>query len=227
MKENYAAKMALKTDAALREYVTGHYQYREEAVLAAFDELRTRGQPAAEEEALRPGLETAAAARREQEAAAQAEATAAENADVAPEEASGPELYSPTMIIIFSMLSILIGGVLMCLNLYRVGRKHAALGLVLFMIIYGFAGSAAITWARQQGPNALLFSAFLFNLLAVLVYIRWFWSRYIGSMSFRSRSVLVPILLCAAIIWGVQRFTPYILQSQPKQTSQQSDLLLK
>ena len=41
--EDYAAKMLLKTDAALREYVTGHVQYREAAVLAALDELRRRG----------------------------------------------------------------------------------------------------------------------------------------------------------------------------------------
>ena len=52
--EDYAAKMLLKTDAALREYVTGHVQYREAAVLAALDELRRRGQPAPEEAALRP-----------------------------------------------------------------------------------------------------------------------------------------------------------------------------
>ena len=44
--EDYAAKMQLKTDAALREYVNGYAQYREAAVLAAFDELRRRGQPA-------------------------------------------------------------------------------------------------------------------------------------------------------------------------------------
>ena len=62
--EDYAAKMLLKTDAALREYVTGHVQYREAAVLAALDELSRRGQPAPEEAALRPGLETGAAAQR-------------------------------------------------------------------------------------------------------------------------------------------------------------------
>ena len=62
--EDYAAKMLLKTDAALREYVTGHVQYREAAVLAALDELRRRGQSAPEEAALRPKLETGAAAQR-------------------------------------------------------------------------------------------------------------------------------------------------------------------
>jgi hypothetical protein len=52
--EDYAAKMQLKSDTALRDYVTGYAQYREVAVLAAFDELRRRGQPAPEEAALRP-----------------------------------------------------------------------------------------------------------------------------------------------------------------------------
>ena len=41
--EDYAAKMLLKTDAALREYVAGHAQYRDAAVLAALAELRRRG----------------------------------------------------------------------------------------------------------------------------------------------------------------------------------------
>ena len=56
--EDYAAKMPLKSDADLRGYVTGYAQYREAAVLAAFDELRRRGQPAPEEPALRPALHT-------------------------------------------------------------------------------------------------------------------------------------------------------------------------
>ena len=68
--EDYAAKMALKPDADLREYVTGHAQYREGAVLAALDELRRRGLPAPEDATLRPALEAAVQAQ-----AAEAEAS--------------------------------------------------------------------------------------------------------------------------------------------------------
>jgi len=59
--EDYAAKMALKPDATLRDYVRDYAQYREGAVLAALAELRVRGQPAAEEATLRPQLEAALA----------------------------------------------------------------------------------------------------------------------------------------------------------------------
>ena len=227
MKEDYAAKMALKTNAALREYVIGHYQYREEAVLAAFDELRARGLPAPEEGALRPALETAAVARSQAEAALRVESAPAVSADPDAEDAAtGPALYSPLVIIAFSMLSVVIGGVLMGLNLYRVGKKQAVLMLVLFTIVYLLIGSAVINWASRLGPMALLGSVFFFNLTTALVYIRWFWQRHIGAGNYRSRGVLVPVLVCMLLIWGAQRLTPYLLQNQPKQNRQQLEQLL-
>src|SRR6476469_4143398 len=106
--EDYAAKMLLKTDAALREYVTGHVQYREEAVLAALDELRRRGQPAPEEATLRPSLEAGAAAQRRADEAAEAkrQQESARPTSAAPEEIAEenrPALYSPVTIVLFSV----------------------------------------------------------------------------------------------------------------------------
>ena len=94
MKEDYAAKMALKADAALREYVSGHYQYREEAVLAALAELRQRGQPAPEEETLRPALESGAAARRQAAAARATPSCDAASADLHTLRGGGGPLYA-------------------------------------------------------------------------------------------------------------------------------------
>jgi hypothetical protein len=120
--EDYAAKMLLKTDAALREYVTGYVQYREAAVLAAFDELRRRGQPAPEEAALRPGLEEAAAAQRAAEEAAEAERRQADEAED-PTAVAGPALYSPITIVLFSIpFTFLAGGTLLGINLWRLDR---------------------------------------------------------------------------------------------------------
>ena len=212
--EDYAAKMLLKTDAALREYVTGHVQYREAAVLAALDELRRRGQPAPEEATLRPGLEVAATTQRRVDEAAEAEQQQAAIADD-PEAAAaaGPALYSPASIVLFSMFSVVIGGVLMSLNLYRVGRKQAILGLVLFSFAYAYLGSLAVAWGMTIGLSAV-WGVLLFNLSAALAYVFWFWPRYVGTTTFRSRSVLVPVLVCMALLWGIQRITPYLMQNK-------------
>ncbi|GAA4350960.1 hypothetical protein GCM10023185_09190 [Hymenobacter saemangeumensis] len=234
--EDYAAKMQLKTDAALREYVTGYQQYREDAVLAALAELRRRGQPDPQEPELRPLLEAGAARQRLAEAAeierlrveAEAKASQSDEADTPEsaeaEDADSPSLYSPSSILIFSMLPIstmVAGGVLMCLNLYRVGRKRAVVGLALFILVYFFAGSALINWAVFQHGLNPVWAILLFNLPAALVYVLWVWPRYIGTTSFRSRSTLVPIIVCFVVMWGLNRLTPYLLQRQPKEVQQQ------
>ena len=227
--EDYAAKMLLKTDAALREYVTGHIQYREAAVLAALDELRRRGQPAPEEAALRPSLETGAAAQRIMEDAAEAarqeavRPAAAVAAAVADE--SSPALYSPVTIVLFSILpvpvfSMIAGGILMCMNLYRIGRKRAMLGLIAFIIVYFYVGSAIFSWAFLHGLN-VVWGVMAFNVPAALTYILWFWPRYVGKSTFRSRSIFMPILVFAFIIWGLEKLTPYVMQHQPKEVQQQ------
>ena len=226
--EDYAAKMLLKTDAALREYVTGHVQYREAAVLAALDELRRRGQPAPEEAALRPSLETGAAAQRVIDEAADAErqqaTTIAPIARPYSAEADGPALYSPMAIVLFSILPIstmVTGGILMCMNLYRLGKKRATLGLAIFIIAYFFAGSALVNWAVFQQGLSPVWGILLFNLPAALIYVLWVWPRYVGATNFRSRSVIVPIMVCMLILWGAQRIVPYLIQHQPKEVRQQ------
>ncbi|WP_210514285.1 hypothetical protein [Hymenobacter terricola] len=224
--EDYAAKMLLKTDAALREYVTGHIQYREAAVLAAFDELRRRGQPAPEEATLRPDLEVAAAAQRTLDDAAEAERQQTSlAADPVAVAAAGPALYSPVTVVLFSILTMVIGGVLMCMNLYRLGKKQATLGLAVFILAYSFLGSALVTWV---GLNPI-WGAMLLNLSAALIYVLWVWPRYIGTTAFRSRSILVPVVICMLIIWSVQyllKQQPNLLKQQPKEVQQQFEKMM-
>ena len=226
--EDYAAKMLLKTDAALREYVTGHVQYREAAVLAALDELRRRGQPAPEEAALRPGLEVAAAEQATRDAAAEAERlTAAIEADPAAAEAAGPALYSPISIVLFSIPTLLVGGVLMCMNLYRMGRKQAVLGLGLFIIAYGFLGSFFINMLVMGLGLSIVWGTLLLNVSAALIYVLWFWPRYVQTEQYRSRSIIIPMLVSFAIVWGLQQALPYLAKRQPKEVQQQMEQLMK
>ena len=225
MTEDYAAKMALKADAALREYVSGHYQYREEAVLAALDELRARGQPAPEDAALRPGLEAGAAARRVEEAARLAEQPARPSPEgAAAAEPSGPALYSSALIILFSIfINPLVGGILLGLNLQRLRRWKPLVGLAVFAIGYFILSQLLLRWALlNYGPRTFTWLAPLLNLPAVLAYTFWFWPRYVGRQAFRSRSWLPPLLICLLLVLGAS----YLLKKQPAKVREQLEKLL-
>ena len=218
--EDYAAKMLLKTDAALREYVTGHVQYREAAVLAAFDELRRRGQPAPEEAALRPSLETAAAQRTLDEAALaerqQGPAATMASAPAAPdEEAAGPALFSPGTILMFSLFfSMLAGGVLLGLNLGRLRRWGALVSLGIFLVGYLIASTLALNWLVAHYGLSPLISLGL-NVPAIAAYLLWFWPRYLGTEPYRSRGWLLPFVVCIVLALGIQMGSKYLLK-QPQ-----------
>ena len=220
--EDYAAKMLLKTDAALREYVTGHVQYRDAAVLAAFDELRRRGQPAPEEAALRPALESGAGAQRvlDEVAAAKAAAErpvpARSPGEPAEVPADAPALYSPLAIILFSIMSVPVGGILLGMNLVRVKQKKAALGLTLFVLAYMALGLVLLLLAASQNNPAYAWGLLGLNLLATMAYLQWFWPRYVGSTPYRSRSALVPLAVCLLLAWGAQKLSPGLLQPPGK-----------
>ncbi|MBH8558787.1 hypothetical protein [Hymenobacter negativus] len=227
--EDYAAKMLLKTDAALREYVTGHVQYREAAVLAALDELRRRGQPAPEEAALRPALEAGAAAQRTLEEAAEAERRRelpASVSDDAEADENTPALYSPVTIVLFSIpFTLLAGAVLLGLNLWRLGRKRALLSLAVFIVAYLLVGMLALSWALPRYGLSPWYGP-LFNLPAILAYVLWFWPRYVGQPVYRNRSWLPPLLVCFALAYGAQRFQSYMLQQQPKEVQQEFERMM-
>ena len=228
--EDYAAKMLLKTDAALREYVTGHVQYREAAVLAALDELRRRGQPAPEEAALRPGLETGAAAQRARDEAAEAalpptgHPTTAVPAAAADE--SSPALYSPVTIVLFSVpFTFLAGGALLGLNLWRLDRKRGLLGLGLFIAVYVLAVVLFLKWALPIYGISSWYGP-LINLPPILAYVLWFWPRNVGGVSYRSRSWLPPLLVCFAFVYGAQKLNNYLLKQQPKEVQRQFERMM-
>jgi lysylphosphatidylglycerol synthetase-like protein (DUF2156 family) len=210
--EDYAAKMALKTDAALREYVTGHAQYREDAVLAALDELQRRGQPAPEDATLRPPLE--AVVREQQAAQAKlAAATPAAEKDVPEDEQ--PVLYTPGVIVLFSVLfNTIAGAVLLAINMHQVKRTKAIWGLAAFVLVYLVVESLIVNAMLRSGPlNPLLLS--ILNLPAILAYVLWFWPRYVRTYQFQSRGWLVPLLVCLIIMVGLGLLARYAVQFIP------------
>ena len=234
--EDYAAKMQLKTDAALREYVTGYQQYREAAVLAAFEELRRRGQPAPEEAGLRPALEVAAEKQRVADEAAEAErlreaalttrpAYVPAEEDEEEAEATGPALYSRASILLFSTLTMLAGGVLLGLNLARLKQWKGLAMLGLFVVLYLLGCLAFLSWALPRYGFSPFYKL-VFDLPAVLVYLLWFWPRYIGLNQHRGRSWLPPLVLCLLALWSLSRINAYLMQRQPKEVQQQMEKMM-
>jgi lysylphosphatidylglycerol synthetase-like protein (DUF2156 family) len=210
--EDYAAKMALKTDAALREYVTGHAQYREDAVLAALDELQRRGQPAPEDAALRPALD--AVVRDQQAAQAKlAAATPATEKEVPEDEQ--PVLYTPGVIVLFSVLfNTIAGAVLLAINMYQVKRTKAIWGLAAFVLAYLIVESLIVNAMMRSGQlNFLVLS--VMNLPAILAYVLWFWPRYVGTYQFQSRGWLAPLLICLILAVALRMLGEYALHHIP------------
>lgn len=211
--EEYAAKMQAKSEADLRQYVSRHAEYRDDAVLAALAELRRRGLPAPEETALRPALEAAVAQQQAAEATAAAArpvATSAVGAD-----ADGPELFSQGTIVLFSMLfSMVAGGILLGINLYRLRRLAALAGLAAFLLGFSVASGLALNWALKQFGNNLLVPVFLplvFNVVGLVVFLAWFWPRYVGPQAYRSRGWLLPFMVCLALSFALQRIVKPML----------------
>lgn len=193
--EDYAAKMELKSDAALRAYVTDYAQYRDEAVLAALSELRRRGHPAPEEAELRPLLE----------AAVQQQAEASRQAQVAAEEPTDdlPALYSPVGILVISAtVSVVAGAVLLALNLQRLKRTGAIVGLIAFVLAYLVAEVFVFQWLMSQRLLSPMVSLLL-DVPLMLAYMWWFWPRYVRTYEFKARNWLLPLGICVLLKVGL------------------------
>ncbi|RSK42679.1 hypothetical protein [Hymenobacter perfusus] len=215
MAEDYAAKMSRKTDAELRDYVTNRYQYREEAVLAALTELAQRGTPEptaagliAELEVSKQETDRRELAVREQEAEKeQARRIARGEADPETATETGPALYSPGTITVFSVLfSMVAGGIMLALNLRTLRRTGPALLVVAFMLVYLVGGGYLLFWLKQLYGNQYNWLGSFFNLPAVLIYNLFFWPRYIGPQPYQSRPWLAPLLICGLIMLAFYYF---------------------
>jgi hypothetical protein len=234
MSEEYAEKMPRKNLSELLLYVRNRAEYREDAVLAALEELDRRGLPQPEAAEIRaeygPIVEKQEKEKKSREVtAAPVPGSRPAGATSQPTPAEEPALYSPGTIVLFSMLpmSMMIGGgVLMAMNLFRLGRKRALLGLLLFMVVYLLVVSNVMAWAMLQGLNPYL-AIVLFNVPAVLAYLLWFWPRYVQTSSYRSRSLVPPMIICFVLVWGLQLLLPYILKNQPPDVKQQMEQIMK
>jgi hypothetical protein len=211
--EDYAAKMALKPDAALRDYITGHAQYREEAVLAALNELRRRGLPAPEDASIRPSLE----------AVVQEQARVAALAPAPEAEEELPRLYSPAGIVVMSaMISVVAGAVLLALNMRMMKRGKAIIGLAAFVLVYIVGRGLLLSWLSEH--HMITPYTFIIDLPIIIAYIWWFWPRYVGTYQFQPRNWLLPLGACFLLLMAFLMLNPTntVTQKRPASLSKRS-----
>ncbi|RZK16000.1 MAG: hypothetical protein EOO56_21420 [Hymenobacter sp.] len=130
-------------------------------------------------------------------------------------EADQPVLYTPGVIVLFSVLfNTIAGAVLLAINMYQVKRTKAIWGLAAFVLAYLVVESIIVNTMMHSGPlNPLLLS--ILNLPAILAYVLWFWPRYVGTYQFQARGWLVPLLVCLVIMVGLGLLARYALQFIP------------
>jgi hypothetical protein len=139
----------------------------------------------------------------------------ADNLAAVPEEEQ-PVLYTPGVIVLFSVFfnTIITGGILLAINLRRLKQTRAIWGLVAFVIGYLLAEALVVNLLIQRYKiNPLIIP--LLNLPGILVYVLWFWPRYVGRIQFRPRGWLIPMLVCLILFMALNMAVKYWLHQVP------------
>ena len=214
MSEEYAEKMSRKKLPELLLYVRNRAEYREDAVLAALDELDRRGQPQPEAASIRAELLPLVQQQTQQKQTREAEIVRPVVTDGAPilSPVEGPALYSPGTIVLFSMLfSFLAGGILMVLNMFRLKESGKAIRLALFIVGFLLVSTYGLQWLMTSYGLQMRFFSVAVNLIAVLAYLLYFWPRYVGPRPYVSRQWLPAMLICLVVMLALYRFAaPYL-----------------
>lgn len=203
MADEYAEKMSRKPLSELLLYVQNRIEYREEAVLAALDELERRGEHPANAAALRAELQPVVELQRQKSAAASVVKPApVDSVESVPTEEDAPALYSPGTIVLFSMLfSFLVGGILLVINMFKLKEIGKALRVILFIAL--MLGCYYAIQTAKVPYNTQVISSVIVQLVAIFAYLLYFWPRYVGSRSYVSRHWLPAMFICIVIIGGM------------------------
>lgn len=204
MSEEYAEKMSRKPLPELLLYVRNRAEYREDAVLAALEELDRRGLPQPDAAGIRaelgPIVEQQEKEKKNREQQTSAVVGPALPAGLAAAPAEGPALYSPGTIVLFSMLfSFLAGGALFVINMIRLKESSKALRIALFVAGLLAVASLGLPWLISMIGQPAQYIGVGINIVAVLSYLLYFWPRYVGARPYVSRQWLPAFLVCLVL----------------------------
>lgn len=113
------------------------------------------------------------------------------------EEQNLPQLYSKTLILIFSIFfSPIFAAVLLFSNLKSLGKKSAAWWVLLFAIGYLLA-TAVVMSLFNLSPSLSLIA----NVIGAAILNEYFWNKYIGSETeFQKKSWIRPVAISVFIV---------------------------
>ncbi len=186
------------TNKELKKVVEQIDDYHDEARLAAYLELESRGEillseELAEMKAIKNRLiaiEKKLINEKEQK----------EAVDQLQNQTKLPHLYSPTAILGFTIIfSVLFGGILMFLNLRKLNKK--AIAITVLFISVGFMILGGVV-AQLSNMNQWLVMPV--NIVGGIVLIEYFWKKHIGHITkFNRKSILKPAIISIVFVLGL------------------------
>lgn len=123
------------------------------------------------------------------------------------EDFSAPKLYSRYSIRFFAIIfSTFFGGILLSINLNRLGKKRE----IYYVIVFSFLYSILVYQATTLSPDNATTITLIMNLVGSLILEEYFWKKYIGKhFKFRRQAIGGALL----IGFGVSLLLGYLLIS--------------
>lgn len=121
-----------------------------------------------------------------------------ENSTLKQEEVV-PELYSKTLILMFSILfSTIFSAVLLMSNLKSLGKGKARIQILLFAVLY-LVATAIVLQVFNLPPNL----TFIANVIGAAILNEYFWNKLIGKdLEYKKKSWIKPTLISVLIALG-------------------------
>ncbi len=123
------------------------------------------------------------------------------------EDFNAPKLYSRYSIRFFAIIfSTFFGGILLSINLNRLGKKRE----IFYVIVFSFFYSILVYQATTLSPENATTITLIMNLVGSLILEEYFWKKYIGKhFKFRRQAIGSALL----IGFGISLLLGYLLIS--------------
>ncbi len=123
------------------------------------------------------------------------------------EDFNAPKLYSRYSIRFFAILfSTLFGGILLSINLNRLGKKREIIYVIGFSLVYSYL----VYYLTTLKPESATTITLMMNLLGSLVLEEVFWKNYIGKhFKFRRQAIAGALL----VGFGISMLLIYVMFS--------------
>ena len=143
-----------------------------------------------------------------------------ENNEVEEQEREGAvEIYSRRAVWWFSFFSPIIGGIMLAINLYKVGYKKAVAGVIIFSVLYYLVSNLIgmelvkyyqlnnlniniknIDLATREDCSKFVIILIAINIIGATIMTRLFFKKYFPDDDYYPKSVTGPLLITFILI---------------------------